>query len=110
MIWQIFVKFTTRWQTFVRFAIVVVACMLEHTCNLGDFYSDILACLFFAGKGCLDYVLIWETDLYHPLGEFCGNYSGFSLESTRNVVSMMFHSGGANQYKGFQLVYTANSE
>ena len=66
--------------------------------------------VFFAGKGCLDYVLIWETDLYHPLGEFCGNYSGFSLESTRNVVSMMFHSGGADQYKGFQLVYTANSE
>ena len=51
MIWQIFVKFTTRWQTFVRFAIVVVACMLEHTCNLGDFYSDILACLFLQEKG-----------------------------------------------------------
>ena len=107
VIWQI--KFTScsRWQTFVWFAIVVVACILEHTCNVNDFYPHILAC-FFAGKGCVDYVRIW--DLYHPLEEFCGISSRFSLKSKSNVASVMFHSDGANQYNGFELVFTANSE
>ncbi|CAH3043772.1 unnamed protein product, partial [Porites lobata] len=30
------------------------------------------------GIGCVDYVRIW--DLYHPLGEFCGISSRFSLK------------------------------
>ena len=99
----------TRWHTFVRFAIVVVACILEHSCNFNDFYPDILTC-FFAGRGCVDYVRIWEIDIHNPLGEYCGIYSRLILKSKSNVVSMIFNSDGANQYNGFQLVYTANSE
>ena len=72
----------------------------------------VIIIFFLAARKCYDFVEVHDGPFItnRSLGQFCGKHTPFSLNSTSNVMLVRFHSDSSVSNKGFQLVYTANSE